>query len=64
MTAKDGTIKYDAVVGTKGYKWCETEEFLKNGGTIDDVDISYYDNLANEAIDQINKYGDYYAFVA
>lgn len=64
MTAKDGTIKYDAVVGTKGYKWQETEEFLKNGGTIEDIDVSYYEHLANDAIDQINKYGDYYAFVA
>ena len=64
MIAKDGTIKYDAVNSTKGYKWRETEEFLSNGGTIDDIDISYYDHLANDAIDQINKYGDYYAFVA
>ena len=64
MIAKDGTIKYDAVNSTKGYKWRETEEFLDNGGTINDIDISYYDHLANDAIDQINKYGDYYAFVA
>lgn len=62
--AADGTVKYDSVNDTKGYRWKDTEEFLENGGTIDDVDISYYEDLANEAVDQINKYGDYYAFVA
>ena len=63
MPLPDGTVKYDAVNGTKGWRWVETEEFLKNG-KIEDIDRSYYDKLANDAIDQINKYGDYYAFVA
>ena len=26
--------------------------------------MSYYENLANEAIDTINKFGDYYWFVS
>lgn len=63
MPLPDGTVKYDSVNGTKGYRWVETEEFLKNGSK-EDIDMSYYDMLANKAIDQINKYGDYYAFVA
>ena len=46
-TASDGTIKYDSISGTKDYKWMDTEEFLKKGGTINDVDTSYYDMLAN-----------------
>lgn len=60
----DGGIKYDSVSGTKGFKWLETEDFLKNGGTAEDVDTSYYEKLVDEAINQISKYGDYYAFVA
>lgn len=64
VTTSDGNKKYDSVTGTKGYLWIETEDFLNNGGTMDDVDFSYHEKLANEAIDQINKYGDYYAFVA
>lgn len=63
-TATDGTIKYDSVNGTKGHRWRETEEFLEHGGTIDDIDVSYYNELVDKAIDQINTYGDYYAFVA
>lgn len=30
----------------------------------DDIDISYYEALAAEAIDTINQYGDYYEFAA
>lgn len=54
--------KYNSVTGTKGYRWLESymiEDDWKNK-----VDYSYYENLANKAIDAINKYGDYYEFAS
>ena len=60
---KDGSIGYDAVVGTKGYRWLESEDVIKNHKE-NDIDISYYDNLVNEAIDTISTFGDYEWFVS
>ncbi len=60
---KDGSIGFDAVVGTKGYRWLESEEVLKNKKE-KDVDLSYYDSLVNSAIDTISNYGDYEWFVS
>lgn len=59
---KDDTIGYDAVTGTKGYRWLESEEVIKQHKE-EDVDLSYYDNLVNTAIDTISTYGDYEWFV-
>ena len=58
---KDG--KYYAVTGTKGYRWLESET-VKAEGLEGDIDTSYYDNLAKDAIDTINKYGDFYNFIS
>lgn len=60
---KDGSIGYDAVTGTKDYRWLESEEVVKEHKE-NDVDISYYDNLVNEAIETISTYGDYEWFVS
>jgi len=60
---KDGTIGMDAVVGTKGYRWLESEEVFANNRQ-DDIDLSYYDTLVCNAIDDISKYGDYEWFVS
>lgn len=54
--------KYNSVSGTKGYRWLESymvEDDWKNK-----IDYSYYEHLANDAIDAINKYGDYYEFAS
>lgn len=56
---KDG--KYDSVVGTKGYRWLESE-MVEALGKQDDIDISYYQNLASEAIASVSQFGDYYMF--
>jgi hypothetical protein len=59
---KDNSIGYDAVVGTKGYRWMDAE---KVKGTMEDaIDQNYYISLVNDAIETINIYGDYYSFVA
>ena len=53
----DGT-KYDSVTGTKGYRWLESETVL-NLEKEDDIDISYFNGLADAAKDAINQYGDF-----
>ena len=62
MAKKDGSVGYDAVVGTKGYRWLEAENI--KGIREQDIDIGYYQDLVNDAIDTINHYGDYYWFVS
>lgn len=56
----DGRLS--AATGTKGYRWAEAE-LLR--GTEDEklVDLTYFDNLVDEAISDISKYGDYEWFV-
>lgn len=61
MREKDG--KYYAATGTKGRRWLESEMFLQKL-TMDDVDLSYYDNLVDEAVDTISKFGDFEWFVS
>ena len=49
-----------AVAGTKGYRWLEAEYLrAKEDFNIDDVDMSYFESLADEAVDTINKFGSY-----
>lgn len=69
----DGNIKYDSVVGTKGYRWLEAE-YVKTLGKEDDIDKSYYRKLVDEAIygsgtgknrkPGIADFGDFERFVA
>ena len=56
----DGRLS--AATGTKGYRWLEAELVR---GTEDEqyIDTSYFEKLAQEAIDDISKYGDYHWFV-
>ena len=51
-----------AVAGTKGYHWLESE-VVKQLGKEDDIDMSYYEKMAHEAMGDIIAYGDYQAFV-
>ena len=37
---------------------------VKELGKEDDIDISYYENLANDARDSISQYGDFDWFVS
>ena len=53
--------KYYAITGTKGYRWLESEE-VKFLGKEDDIDIRYYDKLADEAKVTIENYGDFNKF--
>lgn len=55
--------KYSAAVGTKGYRWLESE-MVKNLGKEDDIDKRYYTKLVDEAVTDISKYGDFEWFVS
>jgi len=59
---KDGTIGYDAVMGTKGYRWLEADSV--KGVAEKNIDEYYYQVMVNGAIDAIDRYGDYYSFIA
>jgi hypothetical protein len=55
--------KYDSVTGTKGYRWMESEDVVKLGKS-DEVDMSYYTSLVDDAVNDISKYGDFEWFVS
>lgn len=54
--------KYYALSGTKGQMWMESE-VVKNLGKEDDIDISYYEKMAHEAMGDIIVYGNFNDFV-
>ena len=58
---KDG--KYSSVGGTKGYRWLESE-MVRELHMEDDIDMSYYEDLALQALKDVEKYGSYQNFVA
>lgn len=57
---KDG--KYYAATGTKGYRWLESETMDQSN--FDAIDISFYNELANTAVETISQYGDFEWFVS
>lgn len=58
---KDG--KYSSATGAKGYRWLESEVVEANGKQ-GDIDEKHFIELADDAKDAINKYGDYEWFVS
>ena len=54
--------KYYAAAGTKGYRWLESEDVIERNMQ-DDINIDYYERLANEAIETISEFGDFNSFV-
>lgn len=61
MRSKDD--KYISAPNSKGYRWLESE-IVKDSGKEDDIDMSFYTNMVNEAVESISKYGDFEWFVA
>lgn len=53
--------KYAAASGSKGYRWMESE-MVKALGMEDCVDYGFYNKLVNDAIETIEKYGDFECF--
>lgn len=61
--AKTGEKKYVSATGAKGYRWKESET-VRELGTFDDIDRSYYNKLVDDAIETVSEYGDFEAFTA
>ena len=53
---------YSAVTGTKGYRWKESD-VVQSLHQEEQIDISYFRKLVDDAIIAINKYGDIYEFL-
>lgn len=60
---KNGAEGWDAVAETKGFKWIESETIRSLRNRMDYVDHSYYTALANKAVADISKFGDFDEFV-
>lgn len=60
---KNGNVKYDSATGASGYRWLEAE-MVKELGKEDDIDLRYFDALADAAVKEISKYGNFEEFVA
>lgn len=58
-----GGGKYAAAVGSSGYRWLESE-IVRTLHKEDDVDISFYRNLVDEAIAALEEYGDVEWFIS
>lgn len=52
-----------AASGSTGFRWLESE-IVRSNAKENDIDKSFYQKLADEAIDAIKKYGDYDLFVS
>lgn len=57
----DKTHSYDAVTGSKGYRWLESE-MVQELDKENDIDRSYYNRLVDDAVEVISQYGDFEAF--
>lgn len=55
--------KYYAATGTKDYMWMESE-MVKKLGKEDDIDLSYYRKLVDEAVEAISQFGDFEWFIS
>ena len=61
LREKDG--KYNAVTGTTGYRWKESET-LRNTNYESEIDYGYFTKLSDTAVTDISKYGDFDWFVS
>lgn len=55
--------KYYAAAGTKGYRFLETET-VKELNKFDDIDMDYFNKLAEDAKKHVSEYGDFDWFVS
>jgi len=60
MREKDG--KYDAATGTKGFHWLEAD-YVEQLGKEKDIDLQYFDNLVDAAVETISQFGDFEALI-
>ena len=60
---KHGNLKYSSATGAKGYRWMESE-MVRELGKENDIDLSFYNKLVDDAVDAISVYGDFEWFVS
>lgn len=60
-TNKDGSIGYSYATGAKGWRWMESEK-VKLAGMGNDINMDYFNKLANDSIAHISEFGDFYSF--
>jgi hypothetical protein len=60
LREKDG--KYDAATGTKGFHWLEAD-YVEQLGKEKDIDLQYFDNLVDAAVETISQFGDFEALI-
>lgn len=63
LLRESGENKYASATGAKGYRWLESEN-VQAMGKEDAIDISYYNRLVDDAVDEIRKHGDFEWFVS
>lgn len=62
ILCREANDKFNSATGAKGYRWLEAET-VKVLGKEKDVDMRYFDELADKAKQTINKFGDFDIFV-
>ena len=58
-----GEDKYNSVTDSKDWLWLESE-VVKELGYQDDIDLGYFEQKAQEAIETISQFGDFEEFVS
>ena len=61
LREKEG--KYNAATGSKGYRWLESEVVEKLHKE-DDIDLEFYKEKVDKAVDKISKFGDFEWFIS
>ena len=55
--------KFSSAVGAKGYRWMESE-IVQKMKLQNNIDMSYYKTLTDDAKDVISKFGDFERFTS
>ncbi len=58
LNKKTGEKGYANATGTKGYRWMESE-IIKTLGKENDIDMTYYKALVDDAVASISEYGNF-----
>ena len=59
---KTGEREFSAANSSKGYRWLESE-MVQELGKEDDIDLNYYNKLADDALTVLAKFGDVERFI-
>lgn len=59
---KNGEREFSAANSSKGYRWLESE-MVQELGKENDIDLNYYNKLADDALTVLAKFGDVERFI-